>query len=217
MPGGTGSGIYYRTIATGIFHCERCGGDRPYRHRSGRRWARVLGIPVMPLDRTGEHLRCMICRTAYRVELLAVPTVEHMQTALVDATTSAVLAMLNAGGSASQAARRSAVRLIMSAGSPDFTEADLAGGLRRARSAQQALIACGPVPGLRFSVETLAIQFETHASEWFLGNIVRVGLADGPLTAAEREVVGTIARHLGLTQAQAQDVILLTEDAAQAG
>ncbi|HEX9623640.1 MAG TPA: hypothetical protein VF979_04620 [Streptosporangiaceae bacterium] len=217
MPGDTGSGIYYRTIATGVFHCERCGGDRPYRHRSGRRWARVLGIPVMPLDRTGEHLRCMICRTCYRVELLAVPTIEQMQDALVNATTSAVLAMLNAGGSASQAARRSAVQLIMSAGSPDFTEADLAGGLRRARSAQQALIACGPVPGLRFSVETLAIQLERRASEWFLGNIVRVGLADGPLTVSEREVVGTIARYLGLTQAQAEDVILLIEDAAQAG
>src|SRR6266705_5770474 len=155
-----GSRVCYRTIGHGVFHCERCGGDRPYRHRSGRRWARVLGIPVMPLDRTGEHLRCMICRTCYRVELLAVPTVEQMQTALVDATTSAVLAVLNAGGSASQAARRSAIRLIMSAGSPDFTETDLAGGLRRARSAPQALIACGPVPGLRFSVETLAIQLE---------------------------------------------------------
>ncbi len=217
MPGGTGSGIYYRTIATGIFHCERCGGDRPYRHRSGRRWARILGIPVMPLDRTGEHLRCIICRTCYRVELLAVPTTEQMQTALVDATTAAVLAMLNAGGSASQAARRRAVQLILSAGSPDFTEADLVGGLRRAKSSQQALIACGPVPGLRFSVETLAIQLQLHAKEWFLGNVIRVGLADGSLSAAEREVVGTVARHLGLTQAQAADVILLTEDAAQAG
>ena len=66
---GIGSGIYYRTIASGIFHCERCGGDRPYRHRTGRRWAQFLGIPVMPLDRTGEHLRCTICRTCYRVEL----------------------------------------------------------------------------------------------------------------------------------------------------
>ncbi len=217
MPGGTGSGIYYRTIATGIFHCERCGGDRPYRHRSGRRWSRFLGIPVMPLERTGEHLRCMICRTCYRVELLAVPTIEQMQSALVDATTSAVLAMLNAGGSTSQAARRSAIQLIMSAGSPDFTEADLVGGLRRARSAQQAVIACGPVPGLRLSVETLAIQLELHAKEWFLGNVIRVGLADGSLTASERDVVGTVARHLGLTAAQAQDVILLAEDAAQAG
>jgi len=217
MPGGTGSGIYYRTVATGVFHCERCGGDRPYRHRSGRRWARMIGIPVIPLDRTGEHLRCAICRTCYRVELLAVPTIEQMQSALVNATTSATLAMLNAGGSASPAARRSAIRLILSAGSPDFTEADLAAGLRRARSAQQALIACGPVPGLRFSVETLAIQLDRHASEWFLGKIVRVGLADGPLNAAEREVVGTVARHLGLSQAQADDVILLIEDAAQAG
>ncbi len=58
-----GSRVCYRTIGHGVFHCERCGGDRPYRHRSGRRWAHVLGIPFARIGDTGEHLRCTICLT----------------------------------------------------------------------------------------------------------------------------------------------------------
>jgi hypothetical protein len=219
-----GSRVYYRTLAVGDFHCERCGGDRPYRHRSGRRWVHVLGLPVVPLDRTGEHLRCTICRTCYRIELLAVPTMEQMQAALLVATTAAALAMLSAGGSASDVARRRAVELIMSAGSPQYGEPDLklALGYRdqpltEAPEAPPTALACGPVPGLRAAIETVAIQLDLHAREWFLARVIRVGIADGPLSPAERDVVGTIARYLGLSQAQAQDVILLTEDAAQAG
>src|SRR5215472_695257 len=212
-----GSGVYYRTVANGVFHCERCGGDRPYRHRSGRRWGRLLGLPVIPLDRTGEHLRCAICRTCYRVELLAVPTAEQMQVALLRATTAATLAMLNAGGSACRASRRRAIDLIVSAGSPQYGEPDLDIALELAIQSPEARLSCGPVPGLRRAVEMLAIQLETYSKEWFLAKVVQVGLADGSLSAPERDVVGKVARYLGLSQARADDVIQLAEEAAQAG
>lgn len=212
-----GSRAYYHTIAHGVFHCERCGGDRPYRHRSGRRWGQFLGLPVVPLDRTGEHLRCAICRTCYRVELLAVPTAEQMQVALLNATTAAALAMLNASGSACQASRRRAIELIMGAGSPQYGEPDLDVALELSIRCPEAELSCGPVPALRGAVETLAIQLETHSKEWFLAKVVQVGLADGPLSTAERDVVGTVARYLGLSQSRADDVIQLAEEAAQAG
>jgi len=211
------SRVFYRAVASGVFHCERCGGDRPYRQRSGRQWAQVFGLPIIPLGRTGEHLRCVICRTCYRVDLLAVPTVDQMLDALLDATTLATLAMLNAGGSASQAARRRAIELIMSAGSPEYDEPDLAVALEQVGGAPDAALTCGPVPGLRSAVETVAIQLEGPAREWFLGKVVQVGLADGALSTAERDVVGTVARYLGMSQARADSVILLAEEAAQAG
>jgi hypothetical protein len=75
----------------------------------------------------------------------------------------------------------------------------------------------GPVVGLRPAVEALAIQLEPHAREWFLAKIVEIGLADGPLSADERAVAGTVARYLGMSAAHGRDVIMLTEDAAQAG
>src|ERR1022692_2916169 len=111
-----GSRVWYRTIGHGIFHCERCGGDRPYRHRSGRRWVHLLGVPVAALGDTGEHLRCTCCHTCYRVELLAVPTVEQMLVALLAGTKAAVLAMLGAGGAGSAIARRRGVQMIRDAG-----------------------------------------------------------------------------------------------------
>jgi tellurite resistance protein len=212
-----GSRVYYRTVAGGVFHCERCGGDRPYRHRSGRRWVSFLGIPIFPLGQAGEHLRCAICRTCYRIELLAVPTVEQMGAALLTATTATALAMLNAGGSASQAARRRAIELITHAGSPEYGEQDLEIGLVSCEPTRETPLRCGPVPGLRSAVEMLAIQLDLRAREWFLAGIVGVGLADGSLKPAERDVVCVVARYLGMSQARADDVIQLAEEAAQAG
>jgi tellurite resistance protein len=212
--------VYYRTVAGGVFHCERCGGDRPYGHRSGRRWAVFLGLPIFPLDRAGDHLRCAICRTCYRVELLAVPTIEQMHAALLAATTAAALAMLNAGGSASPAARHRAIELITTSGSPEYGEQDLEIALASCREAPDALDApliSGSVPALRSVVETFAIQLESRAREWFLGGIVQVGLADGSLSPAERDVACMVARYLGMSQARADGVIQLAEEAAQAG
>ncbi len=124
-----GSRVWYRTIGSGVFHCERCGGDRPYRHRSGRRWAHLLGVPVASLGDTGEHLRCTCCRTCYRVELLAVPTIDQMLVALLAGTKAAVLAMLTAGGAASPAARRRGIQMIRDAGAPEFDDTRLTAAL----------------------------------------------------------------------------------------
>ena len=60
--------VFYRTIAQGTFHCRRCGGDRQYRHRAGRRWFTLFFLPVIPLNSVGEHVQCTTCRTRYVTE-----------------------------------------------------------------------------------------------------------------------------------------------------
>ncbi len=222
-----GSRVWYRTIGTGVFHCERCGGDRPYRHRSGRRCAHLLGIPVAALGDTGEHLRCTECHTCYRVELLAVPTMEQMLLALQTATEAAVLAMLSAGGGASRAARRRGILMIRAAGAPEFNDAGLTAALAERGLAEDSSAEDGPsarsprtsnpAVALRPAIEAFAIQLEMPAREWFLARIVAVGLADAPLSNAERAVAEDVARYLGMTTSQGEDVISLAEEAAQAG
>jgi hypothetical protein len=192
----------YRTLGRGVFHCERCGGDRPYRHLRAR--IRRTGRPGV-----SEHLRCAICGTCYRVELLAVPTTDQMLDALLAGTTAAVLAMLAAGDQASDAASQRAVETIRNAGAPDYDLARLALALSEA--------AHGQVAGLRAAAETFAVQLEVPAREWFLAGVVQVGLADGSLSDGQRAVAGLIARYLGLTQAMARAVIAAMEEAAQAG
>lgn len=214
----TGSRVCYRTIGHGVFHCERCGGDRPYRHRSGRRWAHLLGIPFARIGDTGEHLTCTECRTCYRIELLAVPTVEQMLIALLASTKAAVLAMLRAGGAGSPAARCQGLELIRRAGAADYHDGRLLAALAGPAVGRDLPgTRDDAVPSLRPAVEAVAIQLEPQAREWFLGQVVAVGLADGPLSDAERAVARSIARYLGMTAARGRDVISLAEEAAQAG
>jgi len=211
-----GSRVCYRTIGSGVFHCERCGGDRPYRHRSGRRWAHLLGIPLALLGGTGEHLRCTVCRTCYRVDLLAVPTMEQMLVALLAGTKAAVLAMLRAGDAASPAARHRGIEMIRAAGALDYHDVGLAAALAEPAAAERLAGTDGQV-GLRPAIEAFAVQLEMHAREWFLAKIVEVGLADGSLSAKERAVAATVATYLGMSASRGEDVISLAEEAAQAG
>ncbi|MHB1876624.1 MAG: hypothetical protein ACYCPF_17430 [Streptosporangiaceae bacterium] len=212
-----GSKARYRTAARGVFHCERCGGDREYLHRAGRRWLYALAVPLLPQGgAASEHLRCVDCGTCYRVDLLAVPTTREMRAALLAATTAAVLAMLQAGGWASPAARRSGVELIRNSGSEDYSEASLAVAVPalRAELAEHPAGQDDAAPRLGPAVEVFALQLEEHAKEWFLARIVQVGLADGGLSEDERQAARMIARHLGMSESRAQDVIWLTEVAS---
>jgi ribosomal protein S14 len=198
---------YFRSIGYGIFHCQRCGGDRGYRHRSGRRWFHLCRIPLVPLARTGEHVQCMVCRTAYRVEVLAVPTSAQMLAALPAGIRAAAVAMLGAGDPASQPARRRVISVIRRAGLAHYDSDALDGDLAGTAPPDQAI--AGPV-------STLAVQLEPAAREWFLADIVRIGLADGSLSESERKAAAMIAAALGMTAGQASGVITMTEESARA-
>ena len=63
-------------------------------------------------------------------------------------------------------------------------------------------------------IATLGGQLKPEAREWYLAELVRIALADGPLTGAERAAAEAIAVELGMTQAQAYGAIMMTEQAA---
>jgi hypothetical protein len=202
--------VLYRTIGQGMFHCHRCGGDREYRHRTGRRWFTLCLIPVIPLARTGEHVRCAVCRTCYRMEVLCLPTAAQMEAALPVGTRAAAIAMLRAGGGSSAPARRRAIDAIKAAGLSEYDDAAL--------DADLSSSAMPPPPGqdLAGPLNRLAIQLAVPAREWFLAEAVRIGLADGMLSDEERHAAQQIAAQLGMTLAQARGVISMTEEGATA-
>jgi hypothetical protein len=199
-----GFGFHFRVTGRGVLHCQRCGGDREYRTCVGRRWLHACFIPVVPLGRIAEHVQCIVCATRYRIEVLALPTTDRMLAALPAATRAAVAAMLRAGDEASCLARARAVETIRQAGADGYGEDDLGADLAAAAD-------------LATTLGMLALQLIMPAHEWFLAGIVRVGLADGSLSAAQRTTAREIAAHLGMTPAQAHGVILLTEESAAAG
>jgi zinc-ribbon family len=198
--------VCFRTVGHGVFHCQRCGGDREYRHRSGRRWFHILFIPVVRLDKSGEHLQCTVCGVRYRTGVLAVPTAAQMEAALPAGTLAAATCMLLAGDTASGPARKRAVEAVRSSGMAGYDEAALDEDLAQATVGD----------GIAGPLNTLAAQLAVPAREWFLADVVRIGLADGQLTDDERLAARQVAANLGLTAAHAYGVITMTEEAATA-
>jgi len=200
--------VYFRTIGEGTFHCQRCGGDRPYRHRTGRRWIHLFFIPVIPLDKAGEFIQCAQCGTRYAAGVLALPTTAQMQAALPVGMRAAAIIMLQAGDAGSSAARRRVIDVIKGAGVADYDEAAVDADLQSESD---------DVGSAAERLTVLSGQLAVPAREWFLAEIVRIGMADGHLTDAERQAARQIGSYLGMTPAQAVGVIALTEEGASAG
>jgi hypothetical protein len=200
--------VCFRTVGHGMFHCQRCGGDREYRHRTGRRWFHIFYIPVIRLGKTGEHLQCLDCRGRYRTGVLAIPTAAQMEVALPAGTLAAATCMLLAGNPGSRPARRRAVDSVRSAGRPAYDETALDEDLVRS--------AASGGDDLPAALNTLAAHLAVPAREWFLANVVRIGLADGELSDEQRLAARHVAANLGLTAAHAYGVITMTEEGATA-
>ena len=190
--------VIYRTLGQGVFFCRRCGGDREYRHRAGRRFVTVFFIPLIPLAKTGEHVQCLACKTRYVTEVLKLPTtVRHAARGV---------------GRDARAGRRDAPgrRPGEPAGPPARDRRGgrhRGAGLRRGRPRRRPREpAAAEVP----KIAALGGQLQVEAKEWYLAEAIRIALADGPLTGPERVAAVHLATALGMTQAQAVGVITLT-------
>ncbi len=200
-----GSRVFHRTTIHGIFHCSRCGGDRPYQRRSGRRWLTVLGLPLVPRQPAGEDVRCGTCRTRYTPGVLRVPTAAQMQAALPAGLRAAVSVMLRADQAPGPAARHRAIQAVAAAGLPGYDQVMLNGDLT---------LALGTI---RPALKEVGAQLAAPAREWYLADVIRIGMADGSLTEGERQAAVAIGLDLGMTQAQVAGVIAATEQSAGRG
>ena len=191
--------VIYRTLGRGVFFCRRCGGDREYRHRAGRRYVTIFFIPLIPLAKTGAHVQCLTCKTRYVTEVLKVPTTVQMQVALAAGMRAIVAIILRAGDPASPLSRRRALDTVTGAGDKDYDEYALEADLAE------------PADRARVKIGAFGAQLQIEAREWCLAEAIRIAMADGPLTGPERAAAEHLAAALGMTQAQAVGVIALTE------
>lgn len=196
--------VVCRVIARGTFYCRRCGGDREYRYQAGRRFIAVFFIPVIPLNETGRHVQCVSCKTRYVPDVLNAPTSADMQAAIPAGVRAMAALMLASGNSGSGVARRRAVETVRGAGQPAYDEDALAADLDQ------------PSDEARRAIARLGAQLRPEAREWHLAEVIRIALADGPLTSAQRSAAQSLAVELGMTRAWGVGVIALTEQSAGA-
>jgi len=145
---------------------------------------------------------------AYAV-LLRVHAVRHehrvasaLQLSLAAGMRALVAAILRVGDAGNPVARRRAIEAVAGSGERDYDDDALDADL--AEPPEHA------VP----KIAAFGSQLQVEAREWYLAEAIRIALADGPLTAAERAATGHLAIALGMTQAQAIGVIALTEQNA---
>jgi hypothetical protein len=209
MPIIWGLHVIYRTLGRGVFFCRRCGGDREYRHRAGRRYVTVFFIPLVPLMKTGAHVQCLTCKTRYVTEVLKLLTTVQMQAALVAGMRAVVAVILRAGDPGSPLSRRRALDAVTGAGDAAYDEDALEADLAEAGLAEPGL--AEPGDAARAKISALGAQLQVEAREWCLAEAIRIALADGSLTGTERAAAERLAAALGMTKAQAIGVIALTE------
>lgn len=185
--------FYFGTAATGMFHCQNCGGDRAYRLKVARRWFTLFFAPVIPLDEVGKVVRCETCRLRYDPRVLTVPTAAEMAAALPVGMRAVAGVVLRVGGTSDAAVRRAAeaVRATGAEYGPSALRADVSQPLKTADD----------------HLRRLGAQLAPQAREWYLAEAVRIALADGPLTDDERAAVLAVAGSLAMTPAHAHGVM----------
>ena len=197
-----GLGVFYFTIAKGMFYCRNCRADRNYKHRSGRRFFTLFFIPVIPLNKVGEHVQCTTCKTRYVVGVLQVPTAAEARASIVHGTRAMVSMMLRTGGMEDIAARKLAIEAVIAAGEQGYDDDKLNVDMGLSMDAARKAIT-------QFGAQLSGENRERHLAE-----VIRIALADGPLTENERSTAEMIAADLGMTKAQALGVLTMTTEAA---
>lgn len=192
--------VLYKTLASGAFLCPRCGADRAYQHRVGRRWFTLYWIPLFPIGKQiNEDVRCETCQGMFTMATLSRPTSAQLSGQLLDGVRGLLVHVLRAGSMHSPEARAAAVYEVQAAGLPGYTDQTLAADL-------------DAVPGdLSGLMGALGGQMADQGKENLLRAGAKTALADGPMTDLERRVLTTTAAELGMTPAHAQGVLALAE------
>ena len=195
--------FYFGLIGTGQFHCPHCGGDREYKHKRATRFFTLFFLPVIPLGKVGEVVQCQTCRKRFDPAVLRLPTASQMAHTLLGGARAIAVTMLRAGGT-SPAAVSAAGEAVRQAGEPRYDVSQLDADLRQ------------PAHVSEEAIRALASQTAVPARESYVASAVRIALADGPLSPAEREATLALAANLGLSSAHAHGVIVTVEQSTRA-
>lgn len=174
----------YKKIGEGMFFCPRCGADRPYLQRVGRRWFTLYYIPLFPSGSArNEHVQCQVCKQAFTPAALSRPTSTQLSAQLLDAVRGVAVHVLRAGSMQVPAARECAVTEVQRAGLAQYDDAALSADL-------------DVVPGdLTELLSGLGKRLAVNGKEKLVQSAVRIAAADGPVNGMEM----TVIKHLGAT------------------
>jgi hypothetical protein len=187
------------TIGSGRFRCPHCGVDRDYELRGARRWFTLFFLPIVPLGAARPlGVRCASCGASFAPSVLDLPTTDVLRDQYGVAFRRCAAAVLRAGDPSSAVARAFLVdeyRELLGEGgelTDDVLDADLADA-----DASQLAVYASPVAG----------RLDARQAERFFAACAQVALADGPLSADERDALRNLGESLNLSAAHQLGII----------
>jgi hypothetical protein len=187
-----------KALSTGEFFCSHCGTDRSYVLQQVRRWFTLFFIPLFPVGKPlGEQVRCSTCGTRFAPEVLNTPTSASFSENLRGAMRLAAVSMLAAGDRSNDAARTAAVDAARKSGAENYDETWLTHDLEALQPSNLAEY-----------LAPLAKGLNPQGKETFIEQVTRIGLADGPLTAPETQVLESLGAVLGISAAHLRGIML---------
>ncbi len=190
-----GTRVRTRALEALLFFCPRCGGDRRGERLLARRWFTLFFLPVIPLDRVGELVRCTTCHTSFEPSVADQPTSADLSVVLTNAVR-VLAAMIVRGGDSARPELRTAAVTQVRAVDPAYDEAHLL--------ADAAAI--DPALAERY-VEPLAATMAVAGKERLVADLVHLALTGGTVTADQRRVIDMAGRGLGLTPTHVTGVV----------
>ena len=186
--------LTFGQIGTGVFFCPQCSADREYVHSHRRRFFSLFFIPIIPLNRVGEVVKCQTCKTKFVPEVLNAPTQGDSQQALVSGMRAAAAVML-------AASRNPEPGIPMALQALDRVGAGSVG-------------ADGVRSDMTFPREQAGVPLQqagavlgTEGAEAYLTAAVKIGMATGEFTQQQGDAAAYVGASLGLSPAHTRGVI----------
>jgi hypothetical protein len=190
-----------RTIGRGAFHCPREGVDRSYRRCSVRTYFTLFFVPLIPLKKSGELVRCESCGGRFELAVLELPTGPELSDQLVGATRHALAAVLRRLAPLTDPRRDAAVSVLQrheQMADASWVDHDVT-----------ALDDAALEPYL----PVLAKNLSAVGKEGFLSDLVWVAATDGSIDRSVRDLLEHIGTAMGMTPAHVRGIVaMVTED-----
>ncbi|MDR3635372.1 MAG: TerB family tellurite resistance protein [Isosphaeraceae bacterium] len=191
----------------GEFHCPGCGWtSQPYEHKTVRRFFTLYFIPVIPLDKIGEYVKCMTCGGMYQTDVLQFdPKAETERMRAEFAKHIRCLTVLTAliEGDPNRSRLDALKRVNEEVSGAAFGAVEVERELSLARK--------GSLDLGSYAKQHLENMTDL-GKETVVRAVLAVAMADGGLSAREETEIGDLVRALGMTSAHYRGVLAEVEE-----
>jgi hypothetical protein len=194
-----------RAIRSVEFVCPHCGLDRTGAEATPTRYAHVLGVPLIRLGELDAIVVCDDCQRACDVGVLDVPTTTQLSSLLEAATIAGAVTVVRAAGNRSNAGiAHRAVAVLREAGY-QYDAQQLARDVATVGDATA-----------KARLERLQHELTPHGKQGFLHRMSAIAMADGALTARQRDALVGIGCALAMAAPHINGILAVAAATAHA-